>query len=83
MIFMTGRDLIIYILKNSLEDKEIFKDGKINGFLTLEEAAAKLNVGTATVLLWYALGRLQGFTLLDKIYFPKDMKEPRNQRRTE
>ena len=75
---MTGRDLIIYILKNGLEDKEIFKDGKINGFLTLEEAAAKLNVGTATVLLWYALGRLKGFTLLDKIYFPKDIKIPEN-----
>ena len=80
---MTGRDLIIYILKNGLEDKEIFKDGKINGFLTLEEAAAKLNVGTATVLLWYALGRLQGFTLLDKIYFPRDIKDPREQRRKE
>ena len=83
MIFMTGRDLIIYILENGLEDKEIFKDGKINGFLTLEEAAAKLHVGTATVLLWYALGRLQGFTLLDKIYFPRDIKDPRNQRRIE
>ena len=46
---MTGRDLIIYILQNNLEDEEIFKDGKFIGFVTLNEAAVRLNVGVETV----------------------------------
>lgn len=46
---MTGRDLIIYILSNNLEDEPVFKDGKWIGFLTVEEAAVKLGVGTPTI----------------------------------
>lgn len=75
--------MIVYILENNLEDEEIFKDGKLNDFLTLEETAAKLNVGTATMLLWYMTGQIKGFEFSGKLYFPKDIKDPRNQRRTE
>lgn len=46
---MTGRDLILYILTNGLEDKPIYEDGKILGFLTATEAAEKFNVGLATI----------------------------------
>lgn len=46
---MTGRDLIIYILANGLEDEEVFQDGKFIGFVTAGEAAAKLGVGVATI----------------------------------
>lgn len=80
---MTGRDLIVYILENNLEDEEIFKDGKLNGFLTREEAAAKLHVGPTTLLWWYELNYIKGFFLSGELYFPKDIKDPRNQRRTE
>lgn len=49
---MTGRALIIYILENNLENKEIFKDGKIVGFISVSEAASKFNVGVGTVKTW-------------------------------
>jgi len=56
---MTGRELIIYILSNSLEDEPVFKDGKIMGFITISEAAEKMNVGIATIYAWIAQGRLE------------------------
>ena len=37
---MTGRDLIIYILQNLLEDTEILTDSN-HMYLTVEEAAVK------------------------------------------
>lgn len=77
---MTGRDLIVYILKNDLEDTDIFKNGKIYGFLTIKEAAAKLGVGTATILVWYALDEIEGFYAGGELYFPKNIKDPRSER---
>lgn len=77
---MTGRDLIIYILENGLEDTNVFKNGKINGFLTVKEAAVKLGVGTATILLWYALGEIEGFYVAGELYLLKDIKDPRLER---
>ena len=49
---MTGRDLIIYILENNLEDTPLFNDGKLIGFITAEEAAVKHNVGVAMIMYW-------------------------------
>lgn len=45
---MTGRDLIIYILQNHLEDTEILTDSS-HMFLTVEEAAVKYGTGVATI----------------------------------
>lgn len=45
---MTGRDIIIYILQNHLEDTEILTDSN-HMFLTVEEAAVKYGTGIATV----------------------------------
>lgn len=42
---MTGRDLIIYILQNNLEDEEMFIDAKCLGFLDENDVAAKFEVG--------------------------------------
>lgn len=47
---MTGRELIVYILENHLEDEPVFKDGKFIGCLTIEEAAVKANTGIATTM---------------------------------
>ena len=69
---MTGRDLIIYILKNGLEDKPVFKDGKFIGFLTAEEAAVKKQVGPATIQAWVDLGFVEGVTVKPGIYIPVD-----------
>ena len=74
---MTGRDLIVYILSNGLEDEPVFKDGKFIGFLTADEAAEKLHVGPATIGAWVAQGRLDGVyfkSFRDGIYIPADCK---------
>lgn len=71
---MTGRDLIIYILENNLEDKEIFKDGKIPGYMTLSEAAIKFGVTSLTVYIWYEAGSIPGLQLGNMIYIPINAK---------
>ena len=53
---MTGRDLILYILQNNLEDKPVFENGRFIGFLTPTDVAVKREVGLATVHTWMDLG---------------------------
>lgn len=69
---MTGRELIIYILQNGLEDEQVLKTGKILGFINIEEAAAKFNVGVGTVYAWILLGQLTAveFGGPDNFYIP-------------
>lgn len=62
---MTGRELILYILSNGLEDEPVFKDGTFLGFLTIRKAAEKMNVGMQTVHTWISLGRIKGAIKLD------------------
>ena len=69
---MTGRELIIYILKNGLEDEPVIKDGVLLGFMTSVEAAEKFNVGTATINVWLNRGILEGYELRDIIVIPKN-----------
>lgn len=71
---MLGRDLIIYILQNNLEDSPVFEDGKILGFLTDEEAAVKFGVGSATVKIWVELDMLDGVKIGDRLYIPANAK---------
>lgn len=73
---MTGRDLIIYILQNNLEDEPIFKDGKLIGFMTEVEAAMKFDVGCATIRAWVGLGFLKGFKIGDVLYIPANSEDP-------
>lgn len=65
---MTGRDLIIYILQNDLENEPIFKDGTIMGFLTAGQAAEKLNVGIETVKVWCSTDVLEHVEIGDQVY---------------
>lgn len=74
---MTGKELIIYILKNDLENVEVFSDGFFTGMMNAEEAAMKFEVGTATIHAWYQLGVLPGIRIEDNLYFLKDVKDPR------
>ena len=67
---MTGRELILYILQNGLEDKPVVQDGKIVGFLTLAEAASKFEVGTATVITWAKLGCISYVSIGGVMYIP-------------
>lgn len=74
---MTGRDLIVYILQNNLEDELVFQNGKFLGFMTEDEAAVKFNVGLATVRVWVAAGALHGVRLGNIVYIPANAKDPR------
>ena len=77
---MTGRELIIYILANGLEDEPIYEDGKILGFITATEAAEKFNVGVATIKVWINEGMLDGIRIGEELYIPAnaDLKERNN-----
>ena len=80
---MTGRELIIYIMQNNLEDKEIFKDGSLVGFMSVGQACARFKVGVETVRLWYFSGLLKGIKLGDSLYFPIDATDPRKENHNE
>ena len=69
---MTGRELIIFILDRHLEDTVLFEDGKIPGYLTVEEAAIKIGTGVETVKALYKREALKGFTLGDTIFIKED-----------
>lgn len=71
---MTGRDLIIYILNNNLEDEKVYKDGKLLGFMTTIDASIKFGVGITTVKTWFDLGYLDGIKIGDTIYIPANSK---------
>lgn len=60
---MTGKELILYILLNDFEDEEIDKDGKLVGFITIEEMALKRSVGVETVRTWIELGQIKSITI--------------------
>lgn len=76
MVTMTGRELIIYILENNLEDQMVFSNGIFTGIMDVEQAALKFNVGVATVRAWYQLGMLPGFTMGGSLFFMKDVPNP-------
>ena len=69
---MTGKELIIYILQNNLEDEQVFKDGKFIGFLTIEEAAIKMNVGISTIVTLLDQGKLNGIKIGKFLHFVCD-----------
>lgn len=73
---MTGRELIIYILENGLEDKPVFENGKPLGFMTIVEAAIKFGVGGGTIMTWICLGKIKYIQLGEKLYIPANEKSP-------
>lgn len=74
---MTGRELMMYILENHLEDEVVIQDGVFVGFMTEEEAAVKFKVGVATIKAWYACGKVKGTKIGDRLYFLRNMRDPR------
>lgn len=65
---MTGRDLIIYILENNLENEPVFKDGRLLGFITPMESAVKFDVGLSTIKVWADQGLLPGIKIDSGFY---------------
>lgn len=78
MVSMTGKELIIYILQNDLENKVVFANGMLTCLMHENEAAEKFKVGVATVRAWYQLGMMPGFMCGDVLYFLRDVADPRS-----
>ena len=74
---MTGRELILYILENKLEDEIVIKDGIFVWLMDENEAAVKFNVGVPTVRAWYATGIASGTKIGEHLYFLRCMSDPR------
>lgn len=73
---MTGRELILYILQNNLENDILFKDGVFVGLISDEEVAVKFGVGVATVRAWYWTGMIKGVKINDALYFWRNVERP-------
>ena len=71
---MTGRDLIIYILQNNLEDEEIIQDGNLLGFHPIEEYASNMYVGVETIKALIKLGKIKSVEIGGKILIPCNCK---------
>jgi hypothetical protein len=67
---LTGRDLILYILQNNLENEPVFNDGRFLGFLSAAEFAKKWDVGEETVRMWVNFGYVKGLVIYDELYIP-------------
>lgn len=73
---MTGRDLIVYILANGLENEPVVKDGTFIGFISIGEAAIRMNVGLATIYAWIIQERIDYVRIGDTFYIPANFKSP-------
>ena len=73
---MTGRDLIIYILENGLEDEPVWNNGALLGYMSDLAAAIKFSVSMATIKAWVTLGHLEGIYIGGKLYIPANAKNP-------
>ena len=71
---MTGRELIVYILSNNLEDKEVIEDGKLLGHIRDIDLAKEFNCGVATIHAHIQIGDVKAFKLGNTYYIPKPIK---------
>ena len=67
---MTGRDLIIYILENGLEDKEVLDGDKILGFETLYGLAEKKDAGVETIIALCKIHDVPTVLINNKVCIP-------------
>lgn len=69
---MDGRELIIYILKNGLENENIFSKEFLRFMPTIEIVAVTFNVGTATVEYWVQNDCLHAIEIEGQTYITPD-----------
>ena len=69
---ITGRDLILYIMNNHLENYPVFQNGRFLDFLTVKEAAVKCDVGESTIRVWVKMNTLPHIVIGEQIFIPKD-----------
>lgn len=73
---MTGKDLIIYILQNDLEDVSVIGIVK-KVLLTENQLAAKFDVGVDTIRVWQTLKLINGIKVGESVYYYNDTPDPR------
>lgn len=66
---MTGRELIMYILENHLEDEPAFQNGTFVGYVPDVKFAEMLGVGVATVRTWIIIGRIKDAIMIGDVMF--------------
>lgn len=71
---MTGRELIIYILSNNLEDELVIKDGRLVGFMSVDDVAVAIGTGPASIKALLTMGEVEGYQLGNSLFLPKDVK---------
>ena len=76
---MTGRELIIYILQNGLEDEPVFNNHKLIAHMTVEEFAVRCGVGQATVYAWIVDHRIKPLWIGTRCYIPVTTVPPNEQ----
>ena len=68
---MTGRELIMYILDNHLEDEPVFQNGTFVGYVSDVKFAKIMNVGVSTVRTWILLGHVKDAIMIgDTMFIP-------------
>lgn len=66
---MTGKDLIIYILDQNLENKILFDDkNNLIGYISAEKASTEYNTNIETIKMLYERNIIRGFTIDDSLY---------------
>jgi hypothetical protein len=65
---ITGRELILYILENKLEDEPVVLDGGFLNLITVEQAAVESKVGVETILAGITLGMFKSIKVGKQIY---------------
>lgn len=67
---VTGRELILYILENHLEDKPVFEDGRFVGYISFGEAATSMDVGIATIGALIRINDIEHIQVNGETYLP-------------
>ncbi len=69
---ITGKDIIMFILKYDLVNERIFTDEFIEEmFVPATRVAEHFLVGVATIQAMHELGTIRGFVINGELYFPK------------
>jgi predicted transcriptional regulator len=74
---MTGKDLILYILENDLENSPVYENNKFIGFMTVDEVALKLNIGVAAVCALIEREVLNHICVGNTLFIPANFNEER------
>lgn len=71
---MTGRELIVFIMQNKLEETVMFE------LMSEAEAAVKFDVGISTIRVWHEYGYITGgLDIEGTLYLLKDTPDPRKE----